>query len=85
MDGSFLQDYDPYFSVGDKCFTGVPTFKVNFSKLKYLSRLFQTCESLLCSGIASNSGKSKEIWKNARNANHTVIHVLIALPHLVGA
>lgn len=83
MSGLFLDDYDPYFSIGDKCLTDVPTFKVNFSKLKYLSscRLFQTSESWLCSGIASNSGKNKD----ARNANHSMIHVLIALPHLVGA
>lgn len=32
-----LDDYDPYLSVGDKCLTGVPTFKVNSSRLKYLS------------------------------------------------
>lgn len=37
MSGLFLDDCDPYFSVGDKYLTGVPTCKVNFSKLKNLS------------------------------------------------
>lgn len=33
MNGSFLDGYDPYFSVGEKCLAGVPVFKAEILRL----------------------------------------------------